>query len=98
MADRDLYPLRLYKQRYEGAVKLFDNGEIEKCIAEAKYSLRQVLAGAAQRHHDHECSLATRVYLPSKSSRTAPLSHARSTTGRMPTDTGLVLNRPTLRL
>jgi hypothetical protein len=98
MADRDLYPLRLYKQRYEGAVKLFDNGEIEKCIAEAKHSLRQVLAGAAQQHDGHGCSLATRIYLPSKSSRTAPLSHARSATGRMPTDTDLVPNRPTLRL
>jgi hypothetical protein len=98
MTDRDIYPLRLYKQRYEGAVKLFDNGEIEKCIAEAKHSLKQVLAGAAQQHDGHECFLATRVYLPSKSSRTAPSSHARSTTGRIPTDTGLLPNRPTSRL
>jgi hypothetical protein len=33
------YPPRFYKKQYEEAVKLFDDGDIDKCITEARKNL-----------------------------------------------------------
>ncbi len=40
----DPNPRSLYQQQFNAAVELFDNGHLDKCIAEAKKNLTQ--AGA----------------------------------------------------